>query len=391
MSESAAITVITNTRVFDGQALLHGTKTVVIENSMIKSIDNYKGNDDIVKGRYQGTSVTIVDGSGCTLLPGLIDTHVHIQTVEQLSSCAVHGVTTVCDMACAGEAYKKLRAISKAGENPTSWLATSLPAYAADSRHGQMFRFLGIGDENALSTADEVAPFVEARVADEVDYVKIIADEPGLSQDVLDAIQSESRKRGLKTVAHTAQHVAFQRGLDAGFDVLTHAPMDEALDLAMAQRMVAQGTVAIPTLAMMEAFKKSWVLWPMYYKRDFSKAVQSVTVMRKAGVMILAGSDANAAPVVSNRHGGSLLRELELLVAAGLTPTETLSAATALPAAYFRLNDRGRVAAGLRADLLLVEGDPTVDISTVRKRRHVWSAGKPVENVQDQSWNCVLM
>ena len=76
-----------------------------------------------------------------------------------------------------------------------------------------------------------------------------------------------------------------------------------------------------------------------------------------------AGTDA---PNSGTAHGASLHGELQLLVEAGLTPTEALAAATSAPAAAFHLTDRGRIAPGLRADLVLVEGDPTADILQTR-------------------------
>jgi len=70
---------------------------------------------------------------------------------------------------------------------------------------------------------------------------------------------------------------------------------------------------------------------------------------------------------------------MELLVRAGLTPPEALAAATSVPATCFRLDDRGRIAPGKRADLLLVEGDPTVDIKATRRIAGVWKLGVPVD------------
>jgi len=376
-------TIIKNVRVFNGEALLDGAKTVVIENSEISSVADYKKTEeagDLDKLTGDNGDVTVIDGDGCTLLPGLIDTHVHIDSVAELSTCAEYGVTTVCDMACMPfSRYEELRSISRSGSSPASWLGTSLPAYSAASRHGTMFRLRGIGDEHALRTVADVPPFIEARARDGVDYVKIIADTPGgLDQDVLDAIQVEARKRSLMTVAHTAMYEAFERGLAAGFDVLTHVPMDHAVDESITARMRAQGTVAIPTLAMMEGFKKSWVLWPLFYKRDFAVALRSVAAMKEAGVPILVGTDAHSFPLLDVRVGRAMHRELELLVQAGLTPSEALEAATTLPAKWFGLHDRGRVGPGLRADLLLVIGDPTMDISNTRNIVKVWSAGTEV-------------
>ncbi len=74
--------------------------------------------------------------------------------------------------------------------------------------------------------------------------------------------------------------------------------------------------------------------------------------------------------------GASIHRELELLVQAGLSPTAALRAATSVPARVFGLEDRGRIAPGLRADLLLVEGDPTVDILATRNIIAIWKHGE---------------
>jgi adenine deaminase len=75
----------------------------------------------------------------------------------------------------------------------------------------------------------------------------------------------------------------------------------------------------------------------------------------------------------------SIHREVELLVRAGLSPIEALRAATSAPARAFRLADRGRIAPGLRADLLLVDGDPTTDILATRAIRTVWKLGRALD------------
>jgi hypothetical protein len=91
---------------------------------------------------------------------------------------------------------------------------------------------------------------------------------------------------------------------------------------------------------------------------------------------ILAGTDA-LNPMVA--HGVSLHRELELLVRAGLTPLQALAAATSIPAARFGLADRGRIEPGRRADLVLVDGDPSVDIRRTRAIVEVWKRGVVVD------------
>lgn len=94
--------------------------------------------------------------------------------------------------------------------------------------------------------------------------------------------------------------------------------------------------------------------------------------LRRAGVPLLAGTDANP---YNPAHGDGLHRELELLTRAGLTPPQALTACTETTARHFGLSDRGRIAPGLRADLVLVEGDPTRDIAATREIVAVWRRG----------------
>ena len=100
----------------------------------------------------------------------------------------------------------------------------------------------------------------------------------------------------------------------------------------------------------------------------------------RAGLTILAGTDANAAPAspAPIQHGEALHDELGLLVESGLSPLEALRSATVVPAEFFGFTDRGVIEAGRRADLLLIEGDPTQDIAATRAIRGVWVAGVKV-------------
>jgi imidazolonepropionase-like amidohydrolase len=109
----------------------------------------------------------------------------------------------------------------------------------------------------------------------------------------------------------------------------------------------------------------------------YSSAHDSVTAMYKAGVTILAGTDANIADhaPASVLYGVSLHQELELLVQAGLSTVDALRAATSLPAEIFGLHDRGLIAPGYRADLVLIAEDPTEDIRATSSVQRVWCGG----------------
>ena len=116
-----------------------------------------------------------------------------------------------------------------------------------------------------------------------------------------------------------------------------------------------------------------------YLGLKLANAEAAVLALRRAGVSILAGTDA---PAPGMAHGLSLHRELELLVNSGLMPTEALAAATSETARAFGFHDRGRIAIGTRADLVLVSGHPTVDITATRDIVGVWKLGARVTRYQ---------
>jgi cytosine/adenosine deaminase-related metal-dependent hydrolase len=126
----------------------------------------------------------------------------------------------------------------------------------------------------------------------------------------------------------------------------------------------------------LSAADKAQLHSPMSFQNAAYRAAEEVVrQLKAAGVPLLAGTDA----ALNTVHGASLHRELELLVGAGLTPLEALASATSQPARLFDLPDRGRFAPGLRADLLLVEGDPTTDILATRSIVGVWKQGIEVD------------
>jgi len=109
---------------------------------------------------------------------------------------------------------------------------------------------------------------------------------------------------------------------------------------------------------------------PVY--ADIDQFIDAAAGLVDAGVTILAGTDVSAG---TTSHGISMHRELELLVMAGLSPVEALKAATSNVAGTFDVTDRGVIAAGKRADLLLVRGDPSVDIMATRDIASIWRGG----------------
>ena len=200
---------------------------------------------------------------------------------------------------------------------------------------------------------------------------------------MLTDVATAARELGKISIAHAISRQGQQRAQDAKVDFITHVPLEEALDDTFVRTMVAENRRAIPTLIMMkmvaEAFRhRTQASGTAEAKPDpLSLANQSVKRMHDAGVPILAGDDSNSNPHAPAKPAVGLAfhQELGLLVAAGLSPTDALRAATVIPAREFHLRDRGVVEPGCRADLVLLRDDPTVDIAHIASIKQVWCNG----------------
>ena len=343
---------LTNVRVFDGGRLIPGS-TVVISGGLI-------GTDP--------AGAQVIDGDGGVLLPGLIDAHVHLDGADRLDLLADYGVTTAFDMASLPEQTSALRGL----EGRTQILSAGIPAIAPGSLHAHL---PGVGARGLISGPGEAARFVADRIAEGSDYIKIVIGSPFADhgQETINALVAAAHAAGKRVVAHASAADAVARAQLAGADVLTHAPRDAVLSPREVARTAAAGRIVVPTLTMMAALVAGLGL----PAEDYEHARDSVAAWHAAGVPVLAGTDANDTPGTPSRvpHGDSLHHELELLAGAGLTAREVLLAATALPARYFGLADRGVIEPGKRADLILIDGDPLADIRATRSINRIWCGG----------------
>jgi imidazolonepropionase-like amidohydrolase len=197
-------------------------------------------------------------------------------------------------------------------------------------------------------------------------------------------------------VGHVESQADIQTALAAGVDILGHVWRDGGAAPEMAQRIQAQRAFVSPTLTMPDSLvpgtlaslaadprlapflsdsQRTQLARPALFPplKNIDPRVDATRSLVIARVQLLAGSDAGGAmPTVI---GLNMHRELELLVKSGLTPTQALASATANVADAFRLSDRGRILPGHRADLLLVRGDPTIDITATRDVLRVWRSG----------------
>jgi imidazolonepropionase-like amidohydrolase len=379
-----------NVDVFDGSRMIRRT-TVLVRDGMIRGV----GSDIVIP-----PSAEIVDGKGKTLLPGLFDAHTHlgVRIAESfLRDALTFGVTTELEMG-GSEASLGLRKKIASGESVdgadlrTAGIVVTVPRGHPTQMDGPAIPTLAPGQD--------VQTFVDARIAEGADYIKIIYEHAyaTLTKQQLEDVVAAAHRRNKLVVAHITTQRDARDAIAAGADGLVHIFADSPPEADLAGFAAQHHVFVVPTLTVFEsatgASDKSWwqnapnvvsYITPSMRrtldmkmppgiggKLKLTHAQAAVGALRRAGVAILAGTDA---PSPGLAHGLSIHRELELLVMSGLTPLEALASATSEPARAFGFHDRGRIAEGMRADLLLVNGDPTVDIRATRDIAGVWKLG----------------
>ena len=404
-------TVIINARVFDGERVIPSAPVVL------------QGDRILRLGGVIPEGAEIVDATGATLLPGLIDAHVHTDEAG-LAMALRFGVTTELEMQGVNTRNDRQHVThdDRLADVRSSGFGLTPPGGHPSELFPKDFKPGAKGGPGAarrpridplvmphVTTPEEAVAFVPRLVAAGSDYIKFMVDDgsieghpglPMLDRATLEAGVAEARKHGMLTIAHTLTIESTRMAVEAGIQGLAHLFMDGPHTTEIVDLIAGSGVFVVPCVTLNASMmgitgdeladdprvaSRLDEKWERTLRSSFGHYPQgriedvlaSVEALREAGVDLLVGTDVSQPmPFLGGMaHGASVHHEMQYLVRAGLTPCEALRAATSTSARRFGLLDRGRIAPGARADLLLVDGDPTRTISDTLSIRAVWRRG----------------
>ena len=362
----------------------------------------------------------IIDGTGKVIIPGLIDLHCHYfggraEVERALRTQLYFGVTTARSIGADPLETLAVFADGRAGKIPAPRLYTAGLGFTHPQGHPVDLIV------NRPATEDEARKMVRELAAQRVDFVKMWVESinqtvPKISAEIQTAVVQEAAKHDIPSVAHISDEEDVHQLAALGVTDFLHTVRDrEAVDDSFVQMCKSKGLTFTPTLSvaqsgwyfaenpealndpeLRQAFspevldgltqaeaREQILANPQLAqsKKEYATAERFVKQMQQAGVKIGAGSDSGAGNVAT---GWGTHREMELLVAAGLSPMDAIVAATSAAAQIAERRKShesgfGQLAAGQAADLLLLEADPLADIKNTRKIDRVMQAGKWVE------------
>lgn len=360
-------TAITNVNVFDGSCFLPA-QTIVIEKDQISH-----NTTDIA---------TTINGTGLFLVPGLIDSHIHIFNVGDLEIAASYGVTTSMNMAC--ENFPACNAL-KGHTGLSDFKTSGIPAISPNTAHAKIISSYLVTNQ---SSGEKLVEWTKGNGSD---YFKIVLEDNGPSYNLTRQLVSAAHEKGLQTMGHASELEAYKQASETGIHGIQHIPRNGNLTDAVVHRIKANGQHVTPTLSIFAAalnppnpaFAQFLGIGNDFSNNSWANIVHNARALYRANVPILAGTDAfgTLAPNLTLPIGEMLHRELELLVDdVGMSPAEAINSATIVAAKYHGMNDRGVIQAGMRADLLLLGSNPLENVRNTRDIVSVWVGGRKYQH-----------
>lgn len=377
-----AALLIREARLFDGEA--PRTADVLVEDGRIARIGS---------GLPAREGVRVIEARGLSLLPGMLDLHTHwTPNTRPAALPAVAnayldaGVTTVADYHQAPEAHAPRREWLGQLAAPSVLFGARMSTplgHGADWADQATTRWVN-SPAAARAAVQEIAAYAP-------DFIKAFTDgwrynnapdNTSMDEATLTALVEEAHSHGIKVFTHTVTVERGKQAARAGVDLIAHSILDRPVDDELIALMLESGTAYGPSLAVYEPVRVGSAPpedpdSPVLRQRriNFEVALDNVKRLHGAGVPVVVATDAG---MPGTPHGRAATRELELLVQAGLEPRQALAAATSVAARVLGAADRGRLAEGLRADLVLVEGNPWEDVAAMQRVRRVFLAGTEV-------------
>jgi imidazolonepropionase-like amidohydrolase len=315
------------------------------------------------------TSARVIDGRGKFAVPGLWDMHVHLDS-PAIAALVSRGITGVRDM---GNSPRELLAIRRAitsGKLIGPRIIMAGPMFVGPPTAPQPYRVVA-------STDSEAAHAVDSLVNVGVDFIKV---HDGVSRSVYFALAREARLRRIPYAGHVPSVVSPQEASDSGQRSIEHLEFlpDECLALfaevksaavpnscspanidSLLRHLARNRTWIDPTISMFRAYVK-----PVAYDSIFAGFKRLAPSLNRSGIRILVGTDTENSRIAA---GQSLFDEMELLVAAGISPFDVLRGATSSATEFLGVSDSlGTIGRGKLADIILLDANPVDAISNLR-------------------------
>jgi imidazolonepropionase-like amidohydrolase len=430
VATSAALPAAAQAVLFEGARVIPGEGSAAVENAALL----VEGGVIVRIGRMGEIALppgaTRVDLAGKTVMPAIISTHVHPgfqlglgylaqnfkrETIlADLDRALYFGVSTVMSQGIEkGEVMFDIRAeqaARKAGGAQLLLAGRGIGAPNAGPGNAIYADFA-----YSLSAEAEARRAVQEQAARKVDAIKFWVDDrggraPRLPIAISRAIIEESHKHGLRAAAHIFYHEDAMELAAAGLDSFAHLVRDKEMNDELIALMLKNNTYVMPNIGSPErathASVPPWFDEPhlagllrdtvsadvierirgTYARRDpaaverskrgYAILQKSVARLNAAGARIILGCDTG---LEDHFFGYAEQKELELMVGAGMSPSQVIVAATSRAAEYLKLADRGTLAAGKRADLLVLDANPLDDIRNTRRIARMYLAGAEVD------------
>lgn len=379
-------------RVFDGERSI-GQAAVLTQDGKVRDVDT--------SGAETPDGAEVIDfGGEATLLPGLIDAHVHLAfdasadvvgsllacdddaLLEQMQAAAIRmlraGVTTVRDLG--DRNYLSLKLAGRSGATDATIIPDIIAAGPPITSSGGHCHFLG-GEADGAAALQAA---VQERAEKGCEVVKVMASggnltpgsRPHESQYNLAALRTvvdAAREAGLRAAAHVHGARAVTDAVEAGFDTLEHVTFFTADGVrpepGMLDRIAASDMVVSVTVGLVPGAPAP----PPAMRQRLSAIVANHARMFRAGATMVPGTDAGVNPAKPHDVLPYALRALVDQV--GMTPLQALRAATSVAATAVGRGSKGRIAPGADADVLVVQGNAVADITAVTNVSAVFKGG----------------